>query len=1260
MYKAGKKWVFAAITTASVITGLSMTNTLTYAANTNDPTTAQNAANTNDPTTAQNAANINDPTTAQNAANINDSHIQEINGQTYFVGDNGQVKKNFTAIINGQSLYFNKTTGALASNNAQYESGLVKINDIHNAAYSIDPTGLTNVNGYLTANSWYRPTYIYKNGKQWVKSTARDMRPLLMTWWPDKNTQVAYLQYMQKMGLLSNKLVISNKTKQLDLTNESLTTQANIEKQISLKNSTEWLKNYISNFVNSQSNWNLNSESKGTDHLQGGALLYVNSNLTPEANSNYRLLNRTPVNQRGQITDTSQMGGYEMLLANDVDNSNPVVQAEQLNWLYYMMNIGSITANDSSANFDGYRVDAVDNVDADLLQIAADYSKDAYKTNQNDANANKHLSILEDWNSDDPTSVKENGNNQLSMDFPVHLAIKYSLNMPVDQRSGLEPELTTSLVNRSGDDSTENIAQPNYSFIRAHDSEVQTVIAQIIKDKIDPNSDGLTVTPSEISQAFKIYNSDELLANKQYTAYNIPSSYAILLTNKDTVPRVYYGDLYTDDGQYMSAHSPYFNAITSLLKTRIKYVSGGQNMGVQYMQGSSSGYNGVLTSVRYGKGEKTATDQGNAGTRTQGIGVIISNNPNLKLNSTDQVVLNMGAAHKNQTYRPVLLTTKDGLENYDSDKSVPQNDLVSTNNKGQLIFNASSIQGVSNPQVSGYLSAWVPVGATDSQDARTVSSTQPTTDGETYHSNAALDSQVIYEGFSNFQSIPTKTTEFTNVKIAQNANLFKSLGITSFELAPQYRSSNDNSFLDSVIQNGYAFTDRYDVGYNTPTKYGTTNQLLNALRSLHAAGIQAIDDWVPDQIYNLPGEEIVSATRTNDAGIYDQDSVIDDTLYDSHTVGGGYYQKKFGGAFLDKLKQMYPDLFTVKQISTGQPMNPNEKITEWSAKYFNGSNIQGRGAWYVLKDWATNQYFNVENNKFVPKQLLGEDTSTGFNITDNGVEFYSTSGYKAQKTFIQDGDNWYYFDDNGHMVTGSQNINDNNYYLLPNGIELQDSYLLNDDTGKEYYYSINGQQIANRYYQDTDGNWRYFFNDGSMAKGLTTIEQANGTKVIQYFDSDGIQLKGNAVRDDSGNLRYFDGNTGNMLINSFGELPNGTWIYLNNDGVAVTGKQKINNQNLYFDTTGIQIKGNTVKNSDGTINYYDGNTGDMVKNSFAELPNGSWLYLDENGNAVTGSRVINGEKMYFMSDGTQVKGKSILGNDGNYHYYDPNSGVEVS
>ena len=173
------------------------------------------------------------------------------------------------------------------------------------------------------------------------------------------------------------------------------------------------------------------------------------------------------------------------------------------------------------------------------------------------------------------------------------------------------------------------------------------------------------------------------------------------------------------------------------------------------------------------------------------------------------------------------------------------------------------VYGVNDPQVSGYIAAWVPVGASENQDARTKSETTQSTDGSVYHSNAALDSQVIYEGFSNFQDFPTTPDEFTNIKIAQNVNLFKDWGITSFEMAPQYRASSDKSFLDAIVQNGYAFTDRYDIGYNTPTKYGTADNLLDALRALHGQGIQAINDWVPDQIYNLPDEQLVTAIRTD-------------------------------------------------------------------------------------------------------------------------------------------------------------------------------------------------------------------------------------------------------------------------------------------------------------------------------------------------------------------------------------------------------------
>ncbi|QBR47883.1 glycoside hydrolase family 70 protein [Leuconostoc kimchii] len=1223
-------------------------------------------------------------------------NIKQIDGKTYFVGDDGQVKKNFTAVVDGQVLYFDKTTGELTSNDRQYADGLTNIDNEHNAAYSLTADSFTNVDGYLTANSWYRPKEILKSGTTWTPSAATDFRPLLMSWWPDKDTQVAYLKYMQSVGLLEDDVAISNSTQTADLTNSAMSVQKNIEQKISLSgNSTDWLKTDMTQWVNSQPNWNISSESKSNDHLQGGALLYVNSDKTPDANSDDRLLNRTPINQNGQITDSSQQGGYEMLLANDVDNSNPVVQAEQLNWLYYMMNIGTITQNDPTGNFDGYRVDAVDNVDADLLQIASDYFKAAYKTNQSDSQANSHISILEDWEAKDAAYIKAHGNNQLTMDFPIHLGLKYALNVPVDQRSGLESTITNSLVNRT-EDSTENTAQPNYSFIRAHDSEVQTVIAQIVKDKINPNSDGLTVTPDEIKKAFEIYNVDELKADKEYTAYNIPSSYALLLTNKDTVPRVYYGDLYTDDGQYMAKQSPYYDAITSLLKSRVKYVSGGQSMGTTYLHDNQ----GVLTSVRYGTGSTNATDTGNADTRTSGIGLVISNQPDLNLNQNEQVVLNMGAAHKNQDYRALMLSTKDGLQIYNDDAGAP---VVRTNDLGQLIFKSDLVQGINDPQVSGYLAAWVPVGASANQDVRTASSTETSTDGSTYHSNAALDSQVIYEGFSNFQAMPTNADEYTNVKIAQNASLFKDLGITTFELAPQYRSSTDQSFLDSVVQNGYAFTDRYDIGYNTPTKYGTAEQLVDSLRALHAQGIQAINDWVPDQIYNLPGEQIVTATRTNSSGKDDDDSVINHTLYDSSTIGGGQYQAQYGGAFLDQLKADYPTLFETKQISTGKPMNPDVKITEWSAKYFNGSNIQGRGAWYVLKDWATNQYFNVSSdNDFLPKQLLGEKTSTGFTTNESGqTAFYSTSGYQAKNTFIQDNNNWYYFDNDGYMVVGSQEINGRKYYFLPNGVELQDAYL--SDGQNQYYYNKTGKAVVNQYYLGSDNNWRYFFADGHMALGLTTITADNGSTSEQYFDQNGVQVKGTAIRDDKGDLRYFDAQTGNLLTNTWQELPNQSWIYLDDQGIAVTNKQEINGQTvyfnydgkqvkndfkrlenngqwlylndqgdaltgeqnvagqeLYFNSNGEQVKNDQVKNSDGTISYYDGHTGDKLRNDFGELPDGSWLYLNNDGHAVTGEQKINGQTLYFNDNGVQLKGGTHIDETGKLHYYDVNSGDMVT
>nr|AHN08015.1 glucansucrase [Leuconostoc mesenteroides] len=1179
--------------------------------------------------------------------------VTSIAGHNYYFDAAGQLKKGYAGDIDGQMRTFDATTGQeVSATTSQITEGLTAQNDdyaVHNAVHSTASADFDNLDGYLTASSWYRPTDILRDGNKWEASTATDMRPILSVWWPDKQTQVNYLNYMSQLGLVENPTPYTLQDDQVALNKASETLQQAIETKIGLTNSTDWLKTAMANFITTQPQWNQTSEDPNSDHLQKGALTFVNSPLTPDTNSAFRLLNRTPTNQTNtqNYTVDNSKGGYELLLANDVDNSNPVVQAEQLNWLHYLMNFGSITANDADANFDGIRVDAVDNVDADLLQIAADYFKAAYGVDKNDATANKHLSILEDWSHNDPLYVNDFGDNQLTMDDYAHTQLIWSLTKNSDIRGTMQRFMDYYLVNRS-QDSTENTATPNYSFVRAHDSEVQTVIAQIVSDLHPDVENSLAPTPEQLLEAFKVYNADQKLADKKYTQYNMPSAYAMLLTNKDTVPRVYYGDLYTDDGQYMATKSPYFNAIDTLLKARIQYVAGGQAMAVDNHD--------ILTSVRYGNGAMTATDKGDADTRTQGIGVIISNNKDLALQAGETVTLHMGAAHKKQAFRLLLGTTQDGLDYYNTDDAP----IRYTDNNGDLIFNSQDVYGVQNPQVSGFLAVWVPVGATATRDARTASDTTSHTDGKTFHSNAALDSQLIYEGFSNFQAFATTPDEYTNAVIAKNGSLFKDWGVTSFQLAPQYRSSTDTSFLDSIIQNGYAFTDRYDLGFGTPTKYGTVDQLRDAIKALHASGIQAIADWVPDQIYNLPGQELATVTRTNSYGDKDPNSDIENSLYVIQSRGGGQYQAQYGGAFLSDLQAMYPSLFETKQISMNLPMDPSTRITEWSGKYFNGSNIQGKGAGYVLKDAGSSTYYHVVSNNndatYLPKQLTNDLSETGFTHDNQGIIYYTLSGTRAQNSFVQDNSgNYYYFDNTGHLVTGVQTINTHHFFFLPNGIELMQAFFQNAD-GSTIYFDKRGQQVYNQYIVDQTGAAYYFGTDGRMAiNGFTDVDGHR-----QYFDQSGHQLKDQFMTDTNGHVYYFEAGNGNMATYRYAQNAQGQWFYLGGDGIAVTGLQNINGANQYFYTDGHQSKGEFVVLTDKTI-YTDATTGNLVvgvqqldgktyvfttagamlTNQYYELAADQWLHLSAQGQADTGLTTIGDQLQYFGTDGVQVKGAFV-------------------
>ena len=1274
---------------ATVETPAAATTAADTTTNTATPVTTDRAAVANGATTETPAATATDTTLTvaekpksgvtekEETAALSLNNIKQVDGKYYYVKEDGSYKTNFAVSVNGQLLYFGKDGALTSTSTHSFTPGTTNLVDAfssHNRAYDSKKESFELVDGYLTPNSWYRPVTILENGEKWRVSTEKDFRPLLMAWWPDVDTQVAYLNTFSKHFNLN--ATYSTSQSQSELNAAAKTIQIKIEQEISAKKSTEWLRQAIESFVKEQDQWNTTTENYTlADHLQGGALLYVNNDKTPWANSDYRLLNRTPSNQDGSLNGTGRyLGGYEFLLANDVDNSNPVVQAEQLNQIHYLVNWGSIVMGDKDANFDGIRVDAVDNVDADLLQVYTNYFRAAFGVDKSEANALAHISILEAWDLNDNAYNQKHDGAALAMDNNLRYAIMGAL---YGSGSSLKDLITSSLTDRTNN-SKYGDTQANYIFARAHDNLVQDIIRDIVQKEINPKSDGYTMTDAELKRAFEIYNEDMKKAEKRYTINNIPAAYALILQNMEQVTRVYYGDLYTDNGQYMATKSPYYDAITTLLKNRMKYVSGGQSMKVDTFNGKE-----ILSSVRYGKDIMTA-DQTTGVAETSkhsGMLTLIANNQDFSLGD-GTLKVNMGKLHANQAYRPLLLGTDKGIVTYEND-AVAAGKIKYTDAEGNLSFSGDEIKGYRTVDMRGYLGVWVPVGAPDNQDIRVKGSDKKL--DKTFSATEALDSQVIYEGFSNFQDFVEKDSQYTNKLIAENAELFKSWGITSFEMAPQFVSADDRTFLDSVIQNGYAFTDRYDLAMSKNNKYGSKEDLRDALKALHKQGIQAIADWVPDQLYQLPGQEVVTATRANSYGTPKANAYINNTLYVANSKSSGKdFQAQYGGEFLDELQKKYPQLFEDVMISTGKKIDPSVKIKQWSAKYMNGTNILGRGNRYVLSNDATGRYYQVtDNGIFLPKPLTDQGGKTGFYYDGKGMAYFDNSGFQAKNAFIKYAGNYYYFDKEGYMLTGRQDIDGKTYFFLPNGVQLRDSIYQQD--GKYYYFGSFGEQYKDGYFvfdvpkegtSETEAKFRYFSPTGEMAVGLT---YAGGG--LQYFDENGFQAKGTKYVTPDGKLYFFDKNSGNAYTNRWAEIDGiwyefndqgyaqakkgefyttdgSTWFYRDAAGKNVTGALTLDGHDYYFRANGAQVKGEFVTEN-GKISYYTVDNGYKVKDKFFEV-NGKWYHADKDGNLATGRQTIDHLNYYFNADGSQVKSDFFTLDGGKTWYYAKDNGEIVT
>ncbi|WP_242050319.1 glycoside hydrolase family 70 protein [Weissella confusa] len=839
-----------------------------------------------------------------------------------------QVMKNLVAKPQGNQLnIYNENTVVKTLGPGTWE----------NMAFAHDSSAINNIDGYLSYTGWYRPYGTSQDGKTWYQTTAMDWRPLLMYTWPRKDVQAQFIKYFvnhdyENANYGLTKVSVANLNKDTDAT--VLNTAAQnlryvIEQSIATNKGTGKLANDINGFaatvpelsasseLSLQSMPNYKPDESGT--VDSDQVIFVN-----DADSKYRLMNRTINNQTGN--DNSD-NSSELLVGNDIDNSNPVVQAENLNWEYFLLNYGKLMGYNQDGNFDGFRIDAADNIDADVLDQMGQLMNDMYHMKGNPQNANNHLSYNEGYHSGAAQMLNKKGNPQLYMDSGEFYTLENVLGR-ANNRDTISNLVTNSIVNRQND-VTENEATPNWSFVTNHDQRKNLINRLIIKDH--PGIAyimGSAYKAEYANQAWQEFYADQKKTDKQYAQYNVPAQYAILLSNKDTVPQIYYGDLYNETAQYMQEKSIYYDAITTLMKARKQFVSGGQTM--------TKLSDNLIASVRYGKGVANANSEGTDSlSRTSGMAVIVGNNPQM---AEQTISINMGRAHANEQYRNLLDTTDNGLT-YNADGS----ETLTTDDNGILKV---TVKGYSNPYVSGYLGVWVPV-VSRNQDVTTNAATVSADSNKIFESNAALDSHMIYEDFSLYQPEPTSTENHAYNIIAQNAELFNNLGITDFWMAPAYTPSGTSRYNE-----GYSVTDRYNLGTNAnPTKYGSGEELANAIAALHSAGLKVQEDIVMNQMIGFSGQEAVMVTRTNARGmqIYVNGKTYANQMYFAYTTGGGNGQETYGGKYLSELQSKYPDLFTTRAISTGVAPDPTTHITKWSAKYENGTSLQNIGIGLAVK-----------------------------------------------------------------------------------------------------------------------------------------------------------------------------------------------------------------------------------------------------------------------------------------------------------------------
>ena len=217
-----------------------------------------------------------------------------------------------------------------------------------------------------------------------------------------------------------------------------------------------------------------------------------------------------------------------------------------------------------------------------------------------------------------------------------------------------------------------------------------------------------------------------------------------------------------------------------------------------------------------------------------------------------------------------------------------------------------------------------------------------------------------------------------------------------------------------------------------------------------------------------------------------------------------------------------------------------------------------RSTWYYLKSdgtmaadtWIGDYYVNADG-AWVP----GKEKPVDKWINTSGRWWYRhADGSYIKSNWEQIGNQWYYFDKDGWMVTGWLKLSDTWYYMNTSGARVSNCWTWVGNSC--YYFDEDGKMAADTWIGD------YYVNaDGAWVPGQKKDDQKNDQNGSQNSNQNQTQTKAQWVKT-SGRwwYRHADGS----YTKSNWEYIDGQWYYFDKDGWMTIGYQAVSGEWYYL------------------------------------------------------------------------------------------------